>query len=103
MLKKFINWLIYFGLSFLVESFGWAEQGRAFFFIHFELGCLLLVVLLFLAIFVGFESFTSVLLLSGEYAIPFVVAWVTAKFLGVDFYVVYQIIALIMCLFPKQD
>ena len=33
MLKNFALWFIYFGLSFLVESFGWAEQGKAFMFI----------------------------------------------------------------------
>ena len=34
MLKKFALWFICFGLSFLVESFGWAEQGRAFLYIE---------------------------------------------------------------------
>ena len=53
MLKNFALWFICFGLSFLVESIGWAERGKAFLFIDLGATGLIIALLILVCIFAG--------------------------------------------------
>ena len=53
MLKKFALWFICFGLSFLVESWGWAEQGKAFMIIDLGATGLIIAILILICLFGG--------------------------------------------------
>lgn len=53
MLEKFALWFVCFGLSFLVESFGWTEQGKAFFYINIGAVGLLIAVFILIVLFMG--------------------------------------------------
>lgn len=52
MLKNFALWFICFGLSFLIESWGWAEQGKAFLII--KLGTIGFIIIVLVVIFLFF-------------------------------------------------
>ncbi|MBO5116705.1 MAG: hypothetical protein J6C25_04270 [Treponema sp.] len=108
MFKKFALWFICFGLSFLVESWGWTEQGKAFMYIN--LGTSILIVLIVLAILViaGIAdgcaaeangiSFLAILVTIGALAITLFATWGATKLFNVDFYVAYQIMTFGQCL-----
>lgn len=44
MLKAFLIWFIFFGISFLISSLKWAEQGKVFMFIYVAWPVLLFIV-----------------------------------------------------------
>ena len=105
MLKKFALWFICFGLSLLVESFGWAEQGKAF--LYIELGSigLIIAILVLICLFVGtgaLEKLGLSFILVIIYAISVVIAlfatWGATKLFDVDFFVAYQIMSFGQCL-----
>ena len=108
MLKKFVVWFVCFGLSFLFESFGWAEQGKAFFFI--DVGVEFFLILVLLAIIktggsmYGYNneaivaSLLIVFITIGVLAVIMVATWVATKLFDVDFYVAYQIMTFGQCL-----
>ena len=108
MLKKFALWFICFGLSFLVQSWGWAEQGKAF--LYIDLGISVLIIVVFIAIMViaglangfaaeaGGVSFLTILITAGAIAIALFATWGATKLFDVDFYVAYQIMAFGQCL-----
>lgn len=108
MFKKFALWFICFGLSFLAESWGWTEQGKAFMYIN--LGTSMLIVLIVLVIFAiagaadgwaaeaGGYSFLALLITVGSLAIILFATWGATKLFNVDFYVAYQIMTFGQCL-----
>ena len=110
MLKKFAIWFICFGLSFLVQNLGWAEQGKAFLYIHIGLNVLIIALLIAIAIILGltngFEfaalscgvSFISILITAVEIVITLFATWGATKLFNVDFYVAYQIMTFGQCL-----
>ena len=92
MLKKFAIWFICFGLSFLVQNLGWAEQGKAFLYIHIGLNVLIIA-----ALSCG-VSFISILITAVEIVITLFATWGATKLFNVDFYVAYQIMTFGQCL-----
>ena len=112
MVKKFVLWFISFGLSFLVASWGWTEQGKAFLFINLATTILLLLfilVIFLISIFVGQcdllisgLTFTTILLATGTIAISLFATWGATKLFDIDFFVAYQIMTFGQCLCPNN-
>lgn len=109
MLKNLVTWLICFGLSFAVASFGWAERGEAFMYIY--LGAMLLL-WLGRAIVYCLTSGKSwkfilvlvamlILIFAAEVLLAMGGTWIVNKLFDVDFYVAYQIITFVMCFCNK--
>ena len=108
MLKKFAFWFICFGLSFLVQSWGWTEQGKAFFYIELGISVLIIVALIAIFIIISFGnrcaleasgvSFLLILIITFQIAIILFATWGATKLFDVDFYVAYQIMTLGQCL-----
>ena len=108
MLKKFALWFICFGLSFLVQSCGWTEQGKAFLYINLGVSVLIVVALIAIVIIAGLAdgfaaeaggvSFLAVLITAGAIAITLFATWGATKLFNVDFYVAYQIMTFGQCL-----
>jgi len=97
MLKKFALWFICFGLSFLVESFGWTEQGRAFLYIECGTIGVIIALLVLVCLFGGsgaLERFGLPMSLLIIYAVSVGIAlfatWGATKLFDVDFFVAYQ-------------
>lgn len=109
MLKKFVWWFIFFGLSYLVSNvFGWTEQGKAFLYIH--LGASVIVILGYVvimligglmtdcaAIATGI-SFLTIILSAVALAFVLFATWGATKLFDVDFFVAYQIMTFGQCL-----
>lgn len=105
MLKKFTLWFIYFGLSFLVESIGWAEQGKAFLFIYLGAIGLIIALLILGYIFTGNGlgerigiPIIAVVLYGAVIAIILFATWGATKLFNVDYYVAFQIMTFGQCL-----
>ena len=105
MLKKFAVWFIYFGLSFLFESWGWAEQGKAFLIIYLVATGLVMAGVILIWIFDGDElgervgmSLVSALLYTGRMFIILFATWCAAQLFAVDYYVAFQIMSFGQCL-----
>ena len=104
MLKKLALWFICFGLSFLVESLGWAEQGRAFFYIGVGIMGLMFISFDFIDpdAFDVTERIGYRIALVLSYAVYVVIAlfatWVVTKLFDVDFFVACQITSFGQCL-----
>ncbi len=105
MLKKVALWFIYFGLSFLVESIGLAEQGKAFLFINFGVPGLIIALLILVCPFVGDGLEERIVIpviaavtYGAKIAITLFVTWVATKLFNVDYYVAFQIMAFGQCL-----
>jgi len=108
MRKKFALWFAYFVLSFLVQSLGWAEQGKAFMFIKLGLDVLWVLICLVRAIaarvHVRFSipasgaTFIIVLMMFASILIVLFATWVATQLFDVDFYVTYQIMTFGQCL-----
>lgn len=105
MLKKFALWFICFGLSFLIESIGWTEQGKAFLFI--DLGATgLIIAFLIIACLFAFDSIgeqiglsvIAAVLLGAEIVVILFATWVATKLFNVDYYVAFQIMTFGQCL-----
>lgn len=108
MLKKFALWFVCFGLSFLVESWGLTEQGKAFFYIHLGVGILIILALIAIVVIVGIAercvaeangiSFIAVLITAASLALVLFATWGATKLFNVDFYVAYQIMTFGQCM-----
>ena len=105
MLKKFALWFICFGLSFLVESWGWAEQGKAFIYIDLGAVGLILAVVILICLFAGdgaVERLGIPLVVTICYvaivAVILFATWGATKLFNVDYYVAYQIMTFGQCL-----
>lgn len=113
MLEKLKTWFIVFSISFLVSWLGWAEQGKAFFFIYLGVSTIIICVSVAIIVIAGFVtdlaavtnglSFLVVLFFAASIAITFLVTWIISKVFGIDFYVAYQILTLLNCLFNKKN
>ncbi len=111
MLRRLITWLVCFGLSFVVQSLGWAEQGKAFIWMHMGAMVLVAVSVAILFALTLRESFVILIgsaLMTGLMSVislllPIGLAWVGSKLFDVDFYVVYQIMSLGACFIPNKN
>ena len=103
MLKKLALWFICFGLSFLVESLGWAEQGRAFFYIGVGIMGLMFISFDFIDLdaFDVTERIGYRIALVLSYAVYVVIAlfatWVVTKLFDVDFFELFQMSFDVLC------
>lgn len=109
MLRKFVVWFVYFGLSFLVSDvFGWTDQGRAFLHIYIGVGATIVAihVLMFLIggvvckeklAAIGYSTLTIVFLVI-RVAIVLFATWAATKLFGVDYFVAFQIMTFGACL-----
>ena len=107
MVKTLACWLSVFALSFLVQSWGWAEQGKAFLYIFIGLAIFLVVVIISCTISIGIshgiskkvlkKSFRTLIFTTSIIAIFLLVVWGASKLFGVDFYLTTQIITLGAC------
>lgn len=105
MLRKFALWFVVFGLSFLVQSWGWTSQGNAFLYIHLGGTVLILAVILLLCLFAGDGlgekfglSFIVVILGAIILGITLFATWGATQLFHVEFTVVYQIMTFGQCL-----
>lgn len=116
MLKNFATWFIFFGLSFLVESWGWTEQGKAFLYLKLGVSIAIILIVLGLLLIAGFAtgeklaasglSLIGVLYATGLIAIILLATYGATLIFGVDFYVAYQIMTFGQCLYSpgkKKD
>ncbi len=105
MLKKFALWFICFGLSFLVESIGWAEQGKAFLFIDLGATGLIIALLILVCLFAGDGlgerigiPVIAAVVYGAVIAIILFTTWGATKLFNVDYYVAFQIMTFGQCL-----
>ena len=108
MLKKFALWFTYFGLSFLLERCGVAEQGKVFMCLWLGTGILCVLITLVICVFVCIGkgdaakanaiSFLAILCAAGGIAIVLFATQVAAMIFNVDFYVAFQIMTFGKCL-----
>lgn len=110
MLRKFVRWFIFFGLSFLVQSWGWANQGTAFLWIHLG-GTGLILAVIFLLCLVAGNGFGEKLGLSFIFAIigaiilgvTLFATWGATQLFDVEFTVAYQIMTFGQCLCGSSE
>ena len=110
MLEKFKLWFICFGLSFLVESIGWAEQGKAFLFIDLGATGLIIAYLILGCIFAGdslekqivIPVIAKVVVYGAVIAIILFATWGATKLFNVDYYVAFQIMSFGQCLYSSN-
>lgn len=102
MIKKFITWFIVFGLSFLIEWFGWTSQGNAFMWLHLGFWGVIVAILAIISLFGG----TKAIAISGilvfftalSLGIILFATWGATQLFGVEFTVAYQIMTFGECL-----
>ncbi len=105
MLKKFALWFICFGLSFLVESWGWAEQGKAFLYIDLGAVGLILILAILILLFAGDGlgerigiPLVIVFVYAGIVVVILFATWGATQLFDVDYYVAFQIMTFGQCL-----
>lgn len=105
MLKKFALFFIVFGLSFLVQSFGWTDQGRAFLYIELGAAGLIILAVVLIALFAGDGvgerlgiPVIAVIIYAVVIGIELFATWGATKLFDVDFFVAYQIMSFGQCL-----
>lgn len=105
MIKKFIFWFVCFGLSFLVQAFGWTDQGTAFVWIN--IGTNVLVALFVIVVFaVAGSGLGEKLGLSVTVGVVTIVllgvvlfaTWIATVLFPVDFAIAFQIMTFGQCL-----
>ena len=114
MIKKFVAWFIYFGLSFLIaDVFGWTDQGRAF--MYLRLGSTVVIILtvsliLLLAgvamkqkLLMSGVSFTLIVSVAFSTLITLFATWGATKLFDIDFFVAYQIMTFGACLVTSSS
>lgn len=99
--KKFVWWFIAFTLSFLAQSFGLASQGIAFFYLHL---IPTILIILYLTLKVGYFTKISVslyVIICFTFILAFLLLlpWGISLIFNVDFYLVYQFVSFIYCIF----
>ncbi len=110
MLQKFALWFITFGLSFLVENFGWTEQGQAFLYIHLSGWALMIAVLLLICLFAGNGlgerlgiPLMTIIIYAVVIGIILFATWVATQLFEVNFFVAYQIMTFGQCLCQNSN
>ena len=93
---------ICYGLSFLVEKWGWATQGEAFFYIMIGSGILLFLSCCILGDYLIKSRGRFTLIGAwGQFkrlVITIITTWVATKLFDVDFFIAYQLMTFGQCL-----
>ena len=104
MLRKFVFFFITFGLSFLVQHWGWTDQGTAFVWIYIGAITLITAFIILICLFGGDgigEKLGLSFIVAIAYAILLVITlfatWVATKLFPVDFAVAFQIMSFGQC------
>ncbi len=110
MLRKFVGWFIVFGLSFLVQHWGWTDQGTAFLWIHLSGTVLLLALGLLISLIAGDGlieklglSFLVVIMGAITLGVTLFATWGATKLFAVEFTVAYQIMTFGQCLCESSE
>lgn len=109
MVKNFIGWFVVFGLSFLVQKLGWAEQGKAFLFIDLIYFGFLIILSLMIASagrrvsLVAKVSVIAVISTAIGIGISLFATWGASELFDIDFYIVYQIMSFGKCLVVQTE
>lgn len=105
MLRKFALWFVCFGLSFLAQHIGWAEQGTAFVWINIGATLLLIAVIIVIALIAGDGivekaglSFLVAIFTGIGLGITLFATWGATQLFDVNFTVAYQIMTFGQCL-----
>ena len=105
MLRKFALFFITFGLSFLVQHWGWTDQGTAFIWIDIGATTLLIAFIILICLFAGDGigeklgySFAIAIIYAVELGICLFATWGATKLFSVDFAVAFQIMSFGQCL-----
>lgn len=117
MFKKLMTWLAMLGLSFVVaDVLHWCEQGKAFLYIYFgSIVIFTIISFIFMAIdtiatlgttpglaISWITALLTMLFLGGYSIIILLIAWGIAKVFSLDFYVIFEVLALVTELLNKN-
>ncbi|MBR4111004.1 MAG: hypothetical protein IKK43_04895 [Clostridia bacterium] len=109
MIKRFLGWFVAFGISYLIQALGWADQGTAFVWLHFGFRALFVV---FMILFGGWIisqvthpviAFPAVLIMLGEAAVPLLATWAATAIFNIEFGIAYQIMTFGQCLIANDS
>lgn len=89
MIKKILFWLFVFAISFMIQSFGIAQQGTAFMVIHISVFVIGIVGSLFNIDELGPDAFK----ISVLFILNLCGSWLFSRVFNVDYSTTYQIIA----------
>lgn len=108
MFIQIVSWFIYFGLSFLVQRWGWTEQGKAFLYIYTAVSIIILIAINASVLVVGkayriprkdSRKFLNANLIAvALYASALLASWGATKIFNIDYYVAFQLLTLGSCL-----
>ena len=106
LLSRLLMWLFCFGLSLLLEVFGWADQGKSFLIIYMCLSGVVVLCATFIVaeeeaplvdpatvLAVGIAGYAAV------FAGTLLVTWIVTKIFDVNFCTVFQLTSLAQCPF----
>ncbi|MBO5179522.1 MAG: hypothetical protein J6B87_04165 [Clostridia bacterium] len=108
MVRRFITWFAVFGLSHLMQAFGWVDQGAAFVWLHFGILAILMVMAIIDIILNGvpaefkLEAGSAIILLLVEIFIPIASTLIATRLFDVGFAVAYQIMTFGQCMVEKE-
>lgn len=98
MIKGFLTWLIIFGISFAIQSFGWTDQGTAFLWVYGGIYALIILVGIVALISAGDNlvekvGYTTIglVLIVAQIAIIVFATWLATRLFTVSFAVAFQI------------
>ena len=102
MLKKFVFWIICFGLScFVAYVLEWTDQSRAFFYMYLGITVVIVIFKVLVMIVSHIEKLLSTRISNWTVAIialASLASWIATKLFGVDFFVTFQIMTFGACL-----
>lgn len=105
MLLRFLVWFIVFGLSFLVQNFGWTDQGTAFLYMYLGTQVLILIILAVLCLLGNgmMEAVIIGVLTAFMVGIILFATWGATQLFDVPFNVAYQIMTFGQCLYASNN
>ena len=104
MFKRFLGWFAFFGISYLIQAFGWTDQGTAFVWLHFGGRALFFISM---TLFGGWMiskathpvvAIPAVMVNIVEVGVPLLATWAATAIFNVNFGVAYQLMTFGQCL-----
>jgi len=101
LIKSYSYWFICFGLSLLIKSLGFLEQGEAFFFLYFAITIIMVIHNIRLTI--DKTSLLGILIAFGMVlGFSMLESWIASKLFNIDIYIIFQIITFGKCSSTKN-